>query len=333
MLKRSNSILSFFIAMLILISGCVAFDQIRQVEKFFAIGGKYLLHDNPRAGDYALYKLYGKMKFPDSPDEYFYEKDKLVSIQKIVNGEVFIREDEVIRSVKNLTPGGSVVNQFGARLSYPAPRRIVTDMKGVIKRIHTIQSYQFKTLPIAVPGDDGYMTWTPVEKKVPVSLSSGSYSTQPVWFKKASQMSAGSPLVQVSMAQNTLETNYINPEIKFLTTMNLSTMVTKVGVNLSWSELALMVVNSLTATGIFSSPAMHVHDFARQGMSGFLKSAAKTAGKEALKVMSPDIGENNMYDEGAGVTSSYYLVKHGNTLKDGVPLRVQQHYQEPAEFQ
>ncbi|HON80579.1 MAG TPA: hypothetical protein PK544_18955 [Spirochaetota bacterium] len=321
------------ITLILFLSGCMAFDQMRQVEKFFAIGGKYLLHNNPQAGDYATYRMYGKVKFPDAPDEYYYEKDKTVSIQKIVNSEVFIREDEIATTVTNLTTGQKEYSGYAARLMSPIPRRIVTDMEGTIKRIYTIQSYQFKKLPVAVSGDDGFITWTPVDKKVRVSVSSQTFTTQPVWFKKASRMNLGSPLVQVNTTQNTWETNYINPEIKFLTTMNLTTVITKMGMNLSWSELALMMVNSLTATNIFSNPAMYARDFAKQGMTGFIKSTAKTAGKNTLNAMAPNNGENNLYDEDMGMTSSFYLVKHGNTLKDGVPLRVQQHYPEPAEFQ
>ncbi|GEM_PF-2034793 len=336
-MKRTENILcAFFIIVSILIPGCVSYEYskaLMQVEKFFAVGGKYLLHDNPQTGDYAQYKLYGKVKFPDAPDIYLFEKDKIVSIHKIEKDEVFIREDEITRSVKNAQPGGS--NQYAGRLWVPIPRRIVTDMKGNIKRVYTIQStiqgYRFKRLAIAVPGDDGYITWTPIEKTIPVTLTSKKVPTKPVWFKKTSRMHFGT-IGQVNTVQNTWETNYINRDIRFLTAMNLTVVFTELGMHFQWDEYALVLVNSLIPTNIFSNPVMSARNFVKEGLTGFLKSAAKTTKDEAIKAVLRDERTNNMMENEMNLTVSYYLTKHGNILKEGKPLQIPSNYPEPDEF-
>jgi len=118
---------------LLLFSGCGISKMMKQSERYNAIGGKYLIHENPQQGDFARYKFYGMLRWRGSVDaDISFEGEKVYWIEKIENDEIFIKENEVIQKYKVLKMKSGLLRPSISMI--PEIRRLVIDREGNIKR-------------------------------------------------------------------------------------------------------------------------------------------------------------------------------------------------------
>ncbi|HOP28520.1 MAG TPA: hypothetical protein P5120_03720 [Spirochaetota bacterium] len=321
------------ISILIIIpSGCIP-NYYKDVDKFLATGGKYLIHKNPEAGDYAVYKITGKVRYNQRPETFIFEKERTVSILKIENNEIFISEDEKVTSVKNADTGAQYPLNSYSWVGL-TPRRIVTDMDGFIRRSYILIQRGFYRLPALEEGDKGFIKWNKIDTKVPVSLASGrKISASPLWYEKTANLNVSASYIGVNADSNTYEINYTNDGVKFLTTLSHVMIVSKVGITQDWGQYSLLVIRMLSCTPVFSAPGDMADSFIKTDSISFAKSSVLPEKREILSSILKSINLTTTNEASAGNASMFcYLLKEGNKKKDNYKPVFNYGYKEPDEF-
>jgi hypothetical protein len=281
--------------LIIITSGCIP-NYYKDVDKFLATGGKYLIHKNPEAGDYAVYKITGKVRYNQRPETFIFEKERTVSILKIENNET---------SVKNAETGAQYPLNSYSWVGL-TPRRIVTDMDGFIRRSYILIQRGFYRLPALEEGDKGFIKWNKIDAKVPVSLASGKkISASPLWYEKTAEFNVSASYIGVNADTNTYEINYINDGVNFLTTLSHVMTVSKVGITQDWGQYSLLFIQMLSCTPVFSAPGNMANSFIKTDSISFAKSSVLPEKKEILSSILKNINLTTSNEASAGNASMF----------------------------
>ncbi|HOP62554.1 MAG TPA: hypothetical protein PK358_14985 [Spirochaetota bacterium] len=295
---------------LLFFSGCGYFKMMKQAERYNAIGGKYLLHDNPQQGDFARYKVYGMLRWRGTVDaDISFEGEKVYWIEKIENDEIFIKENEVIQKYKVLKMKSGFMRPSVSMI--PEIRRLVIDREGNIKRAWSNfrLGYVLGKAPLAVPGEDNFITWHNMDRKVDVTLSDKRVlKTRPVWYKKKAKLQIGVLHASQNAEYNTFEVHYNNPDVKFLTTMSTMMVVGKHSATLSWDKFLSNTIMVLTYTNLYSNPAEVLKKFVRENLGDFINSSLEGDERE-MALKKTGAGEG-LFDSTFGMSLNASMASH-----------------------
>lgn len=310
----------------IILNGCSFSKMMREARKYNAIGGKYLVHKNPKSGDYASYKMYGLIRWRGTVDaDISFEGSKVIQITKIENGKIYITENEIIRNVKVLKMKAGLMRPSVRVI--PLLRRIVTDMDGniLIAYSNLRLGYVLTKVDIAKPGDNNFVVWSSVNKAVDMRLYTGrKVETQPVWSKKKKKMESGALHFSQKADFNIFKINYVNPDIKFQTVMSTERILGKTSASLAWDEFVTNMVSMLSYTKLFSEPKKLIQKFIREKLTDFLLSSADEDKKEQVQEDISNSGLTSTFSMSMTSSIGYYLVSQGNVKKPLIRYRIRE---------
>lgn len=286
-------------------TGCLTGYLIPDVkQEGWKMGGIYLLHENPMAGDFAEYHIVGRTVVGGTIElDYYWEGTKTVNISSITNG--VIRIDERITTDKLVRKGGSSLMSVSP--SPPVYRTIKTDMGGKIIEVMV----NGEKMQIAKKGENGYMEHKETGQTVPVDIETGTFTARPAYCQAKRGYSVRSCLVNQNNFWDEISILYTADNAMFRTVIEQTMVIGKFDNAVSTSKMAMMVVQSLTFTPFFTNPASLVTDIGKGGLKDYLWKSALPGKQEAAKSMAKnlmDITTNSSLNN-SGVA---YLRKQGN---------------------
>ncbi len=307
------------ISCMLFLSGCGISKMMKQSQSFNAIGGKYLLHKNPKQGDFARYRILGMLRWRGTVDaDISFEGEKVYWIEKIENGEIFIKENEVIKKYKVLKMKSGFMRPTVRMI--PEIRRLVLDMDGNVKRAYSNfrLGYVITKAPLAVPGEDAFITWQSIDRNVKVTLSDGKVlDTSPVWYKKKSELQTGVLHVSQEAKYNTFEIHYNSPDVKFLTTMSTMMVVGKHSSTLSWDKFLSNTLMILSHTNLFTNPAVALKKYVSENLGDFINSSLEGEDRDRILKEVETEKEKGIFDSTYGMSLkasiASYLIRDGNS--------------------
>ncbi len=281
--------ITFFFLCTAVLSGLSCLPSIMPEQKGHKFGGKYILHDNPQVGDYAVYKLYGRAIHRGAAHaDIYWESYRTYCIIDIKNGEIEIAELEHIKKQKaeNVSWHASVV-------LIPEQRVIYTDMEGNIKRAYFTNTFNgaLYKVPIAQPGEEGFIRWNTIPTQVKIYSTSGKeYISQPVWFKKRTTMTGGVSFYDINSDFSIYTVKYLNDRLKFKMAMMQYTFIGGGGASVDYSAIAGNIVTSLSFTNFFSQPASLIRGAPRGSYVSYLKKNVVPSKQEGLDSFLQNMG-------------------------------------------
>ncbi len=291
--------------MLLMVTGCCMGTIIPEVkQEGWKVGGIYLLHDNPKAGDFAEYRIIGRTVVGGTVEvNCYWEGKKIVDIYSVNNGTILVREyyttDRVVKE------GGSSLMQVSP--SPPITRYITMKPDG---RITGINDNGVKK-QIALKGENGYMEYNDLGKSTVAEVDAGKFTVRPAYSRAKRGYSVKSLFVNQNNIYDEISIKYVSDRAMFRTVMEQMLISGKMNTAVRTSEMAQMVFTSLTFTPFFTNPASLITGPAKGNLKEYITGSVVPGKKEAAEKVTRnllDITVNSPFSN-SGVA---YLVKQGN---------------------
>jgi hypothetical protein len=247
-------------------------------------GGIYLLHGNPKAGDFAEYHVVGRSVVGGTVElDYYWEGTKTVDIVAINNDIITIREYYTTDRLKR--DGGSRLMQVSA--SPPVLRDIITTPDGRIIEM-TVNGVKQQ---IAVKGENGYMEFSELGHSIPVEVDAGKYTARPSFCQARRGYSIKSCLVNQNNIYDEISIRYLADGAMFRTVIEQMLVTGKLDTTVSTSKMAQLVSMSLTFTPFFANPASLITGAGKGNLKDYLLRSVLPEKKEAAEIVT-----NNLMD-------------------------------------
>lgn len=288
-----------------MITGCLVGTLIPDVkQEGWKVGGIYLLHKNPRAGDFAEYHIVGRTVMGGTLElNYYWEGTRTISIVSVSNGVIEIAEYLTTDKLKR--EGGSSLMSVSP--SPPVYRTYKTDMDGKI-----IEAYENgRKLQVAERGENGFMEYREMGQAVPVEIETGKYTARPAYCQAKRGYSVRSCLVNQNNKWEEISIKYTSDDAMFRTVIEQMVVIGKFDSAVSTSKMAQLVVMSLTLTPFFTNPASLVTGVGKGNLRDYLLKAALPGKQDAAEAVAKnllDITTNTPLNN-SGV---FYLKRQGN---------------------
>jgi hypothetical protein len=252
-------------------------EIISDITKNTNIGGEYLIHKNPRVGDFAVYQYYQKItsgKFTT-----INEGIKKVEIVSINTGIIVVKESSY--------PGKNI-SDYKKFIRGKAPMSVVLyhlDSKGIIKKA-TLQMKSFgvnQDFNTVGPGKPGYMKYKKTGKTVKLKTGAGTFRVRAIWYTTQNILNTEARekdfKIDLDIKTSTSCISYINHEIKFLSAMN----------QVNWSGKSRIdaktvdnLLETLSFTDFFKNPSGIILNPKSFNMFSYIKSQLKPSKIEEL---------------------------------------------------
>lgn len=295
----------FALIILSLVTGCITGYLIPDVkQEGWKVGGIYLLHKNPIAGDFAEYHAVGRMIMGGTVElDYYWEGTKTVDIVSINNGVIQIREYLTTDSLKK-EKGNALMS---VSPSPPITRYIKTNLDGKIIEMNVNGRIQ----QIAAKGENGYMEFKEMGESIPVDIDGGKFTARSAYCQAKRGYSIRSCLVNQNNFYDEISIRYVSDDAMFRTAIEQMVVIGKFDSAVSTSKMAQLVVMSLTFTPFFVNPASLITGAGKGGLKDYLLKSALPGKKDAVEKVAKnlmDITTNSPLNN-SGV---FYLKKQGN---------------------
>lgn len=268
-----------YLAVLLAAGGCFPSYVGKMMPKYkatgYKIGGKYFIHKNPRPGDYAVYKIYGRSRFEGTglTVDYAWEGTRRVSIGNIKDGTIEIHETDRAEKVEVLEKKGFMQ----ATIVKPEFQRfLLLDMEGNILKAKSnggMSNWPMRDVPLAQPGEEGYINQQSLKKNLVINVPVGSFKTLPYWHQVRQATEVGNVLTDTKADAVTYIMTYVNDDVKFRTVSANAIILIGFATKMSPVEYVSLFVDVYSAP-LLANPADSVKDFIRMSPRDFAKSTA-----------------------------------------------------------
>ncbi len=297
-----------YLLMLVIVSmatGCLKGTLIPDVkQEGWKVGGIYLLHNNPKSGDFAVYHIVGRTVVGGTVKlDYYWEGTKTVDILIISNGIIHIREYYTTDRLKR--EGGSRLMQVSP--SPPVARDIKTTLDGLIIEMMVNGVRQ----QIAARGENGFMEFSELGDSIPVEVDAGKFTARPSYCKAKRGYSVKSCLVNQNNFYDEISIKYLTEGAMFRTVIEQMVVTGKLDTTVSTSKMAQLVVTSLTFTPFFTNPASLITGASKGNLKDYLIKSVLPGKKDVAEKVTKnlmDITTNSPFSN-SGVA---YLKTQGN---------------------
>lgn len=278
-----------------------------------AVGGQFLLHDNPKVGDYAVYKTITRASQTsmgmqiDIKSQY----TNRYEITSMNDTGITVKVTSVGDSVDTLVngqPSKSMTREEIAKNNGTPVMEYNLDKKGNIIGV----TYKNEKLGIdtkfkkAEPGGEGFIQYTPVNQSIELKTDAGSFKCNTLTYttKTSSNVSAG--IMKANAQGINQNITYTNPSVKFAKVASITTFVVDANAVIEYGKVAKTITAALTLTKFAMNPALIMSD--AKSLFDFAKNNV-LPGKE--DVLNSILKDQELTLKGMQGSTVEYLVEQG----------------------
>ncbi len=291
MLKRISPLIIIAFLCLNCMSAMVSSGISSAIEST-AIGGDFLIQNNPQVGDYAVYKRITQSSTAAGGykiDVYALHTDRY-EVTSVNDNGIIVRmenngeyvETKVNGQISKKSTKEELANEIGTVVM-----EYHLDKKGTITEVlYKNDRFGVTTrFKKAAPGQEGYIHYTEGNQNIDIKTDAGTFRSRPVFYSTRTSTQSVNRYTSTNVASVNYNITYINPAVKFKKVTSLTTSIADVNSSIDTAKMVNDITSVLSLTSFVTNPssivsgAKSILDFARNnplpGKESILKAAAQ----------------------------------------------------------